>query len=107
MPQSRVILTGDSLNDKPAALRFASKPGFLHAAIWKSNLRRSIESKRRVMPQDLGECSFHVQPFSIPSGGSDVLCQRTDRGEADHPFNQRAFRAVSGLISEWDFRVSA
>lgn len=27
--------------------------------------------------------------------------------EPDHPFNQRAFRAVSGLISEWDFRVSA
>jgi len=56
--QSRVILTGDSLNDKPAALRFASKPGFFHAAIWKSNLRCGIESKRRVIPQDhLGEFS--------------------------------------------------
>jgi hypothetical protein len=64
MPQCRVILTGDSLNDKPTAFRFASKPGFFHAAIWKSNLRRSIESKRRVMPQGhLGEFSCHHQPF--------------------------------------------
>jgi hypothetical protein len=61
--QRRIVFTGDSLNDEPSALGFASKPACGHAAVWKSNLRRIIQSKRRIMPQDhLGEFSCHCQP---------------------------------------------
>jgi hypothetical protein len=49
VPQSREIFTCDSLNDKSAALCFASKAGSGHAAAWERDLRRFSESKRRVV----------------------------------------------------------
>jgi hypothetical protein len=64
MPQCGEIFTRDSLNDKSAALSFAAKSSGGHAAVREGDLRRSIESKRRVMRQDhLGEFSCHHQPF--------------------------------------------
>jgi hypothetical protein len=58
MPQSREILTCDSLNDKPAAFGFAAKPSRGHTAARKRDLRCFIEAKRRVMPHNhLGEFS--------------------------------------------------
>jgi len=44
--QRRIVFTGDSLNDEPSALGFASKPACGHAASREGDLRCIVESKR-------------------------------------------------------------
>jgi hypothetical protein len=66
MPQSCEIFICDSFNDKPAAFGFSPQAGHGHAAIWKSNLRRNTESKRRVMPKVSRICA-HGDALRNPS----------------------------------------
>jgi hypothetical protein len=63
VPQSREILACDSLNYKSTAFSFPAKPGRSHAPIWESELRCRREAQGRIIPDDLSEFSFHVQPF--------------------------------------------
>jgi hypothetical protein len=63
--QRRIIFTGDSLYYELAALGFASKARLAHPATRKCELRCRREAQRRIIPDALGEFSFHVQPFSI------------------------------------------
>jgi len=52
--QRRIVFTGDSLNDEPSALGFASKPACGHAAIGECEHRRLFEAKRRVVINPFG-----------------------------------------------------
>jgi hypothetical protein len=52
--QRRIVFSSDSLNDEPFALGFAPKSGSGHAAIREGNLRRHIETQRRIRIDGIG-----------------------------------------------------